>query len=152
MFSKKIAIGCDHAGLELKERIKDLLINLNFEPIDFGTYNESSVDYPDFGKKVSLSVSSGEVQMGILICGTGIGMSIVANKFPGIRAALCHDIYTAKMSRFHNDSNILILGGRVLDKKTAEDIVRVWIETPFEGGRHSERIDKITLIEEELKL
>ncbi|RME64609.1 MAG: ribose 5-phosphate isomerase B, partial [Nitrospirae bacterium] len=110
-----------------------------------------SVDYPDFAEKVSMAVSSGEVQRGILICGTGIGMSIVANKFPGVRATLCYDLYTARMAREHNDSNILVLGGRITAEEMAKQIVKVWIETPFEGGRHERRLLKIKTIEEKLK-
>ena len=105
----KIAIGCDHAGIELKQEIISLLNNLRIESIDFGTDRSESVDYPDFGEKVSRAVSKGEIEKGILICGTGIGMSIVANKFPGIRASLCNELFTARMSRLHNDANILVL-------------------------------------------
>ncbi len=145
-----IAIGSDHAGLELKEHLKELLRSLGFEPVDYGTKDDCSVDYPDFGEKVSSAVSSGEVSRGILICGTGLGMSIVANKFPGVRATLCHDEYTARMSREHNDSNILVLGGRVIEKDRAVNIVKIWLETPFEGGRHSRRLEKIKIIEQRL--
>lgn len=147
----KIAIGCDHAGVELKKEIISLLNNLRIESIDFGTDRAESVDYPDFGEKVSLAVSKGEIEKGILICGTGIGMSIVANKFPGIRASLCNELFTAKMSRLHNDANILVLGGRVVGSDLAKEIVRTWVSTPFEGERHCRRLDKITKIEENLK-
>ncbi|MCG2722891.1 MAG: ribose 5-phosphate isomerase B [Thermodesulfovibrionales bacterium] len=147
----KIAIGCDHAGVELKKEIISLLNNLQIESIDFGTDRSESVDYPDFGEKVSLAVSKGEIEKGILICGTGIGMSIVANKFPGIRASLCNELFTAKMSRLHNDANILVLGGRVVGSDLAKEIVRTWVSTPFEGERHCRRLDKITRIEENLK-
>jgi len=147
----KIAIGCDHAGVELKKEIISLLNNLRIESIDFGTDRAESVDYPDFGEKVSLAVSKGEIEKGILICGTGIGMSIVANKFPGIRASLCNELFTAKMSRLHNDANILVLGGRVVGSDLAKEIVRTWVSTPFEGERHCRRLDKITRIEENLK-
>ncbi|RMG75083.1 MAG: ribose 5-phosphate isomerase B [Nitrospirae bacterium] len=150
MSDNKIAIGCDHAGLELKEQLKSLLTSLGFEPVDYGTKDDCSVDYPDYGEKVSLAVSRGEFQRGILICGTGLGMSIVANKFPGVRATLCHDEYTARMSREHNNSNILVLGGRVLEKQTALNIVKVWLETPFEGGRHERRLEKISSIEQRI--
>ncbi|NWF76706.1 MAG: ribose 5-phosphate isomerase B [Nitrospirae bacterium] len=146
-----IAIGCDHAGIELKEEIISLLKNLNIEFIDFGTDTPGSVDYPDFGEKVSEAVSTGKIEKGILICGTGIGMSIVANKFPGIRASLCNELFTAKMSRLHNDANILVLGGRIVGKDLAKEIVRTWVNTPFEGNRHSRRLDKISKIEERLK-
>lgn len=146
-----IAIGCDHAGIELKEEIISLLKNLNIEFIDFGTDTSESVDYPDFGEKVSEAVSTGKIEKGILICGTGIGMSIVANKFPGIRASLCNELFTAKMSRLHNDANILVLGGRIVGKDLAKEIVRTWVNTPFEGNKHSRRLDKISKIEERLK-
>ena len=113
-----IAIGCDHAGVELKKEIISLLHELHIEYSDFGTDTPESVDYPDFGEKVSQAVASGKTEKGILICGTGIGMSIVANKFPGIRASLCNELFTAKMSRLHNDANILVLGGRVVGRES----------------------------------
>lgn len=146
-----IAIGCDHAGIELKEEIISLLKNLNIEFVDFGTDTPESVDYPDFGEKVSEAVSSGKNEKGILICGTGIGMSIVANKFPGIRASLCNELFTAKMSRMHNDANILVLGGRIVGKDLAKEIVRTWVSTSFEGNRHLRRLGKISKIEERFK-
>jgi len=141
------AIGCDHAGFELKQEILSLLEGLRIPVIDYGTDGNKSVDYPDYGEKVSQAVSSGNVERGILICGTGIGMSIVANKFPGVRASLCHDVFSARMSRLHNDANILVLGGRVIDKDSAKEIVRAWLDTSFEGDRHRRRLDKIVLIE-----
>jgi len=147
----KIGIGCDHAGLELKNEILSLLKDLGFECVDFGTDSPQSVDYPDFGEKVSEAVSSGGIERGILICGTGIGMSIVANKFSHVRASLCNELFTARMSRLHNDANILVLGGRIVGKDLAKEIVRTWISTPFEGERHSLRLKKITLIEDRLK-
>ena len=146
----KVAIGCDHAGLSLKKEITPVLDELGIEWVDYGTKDEISVDYPDFGERVAMAVSRGEVDRGILICGTGIGMSIVANKFPHIRAALCLNEYAAKMSRLHNDANILVLAGRILDGKQAKDIVRIWFTTDFEGGRHQRRLDKIRSIEEKL--
>jgi ribose 5-phosphate isomerase B len=146
-----IAIGCDHAGVELKKEIISLLVNLRIECVDFGTDTPESVDYPDFGEKVSQAVSSGKIEKGILICGTGIGMSIVANKFPGIRASLCNELFTARMSRLHNDANILVLGGRVVGIDLAKEIVKTWVSTPFEGERHCRRLDKISHIEERLK-
>jgi ribose 5-phosphate isomerase B len=144
----KVAIGADHAGLEMKKEIINLLIDLGYEYIDYGTETPESVDYPDFGEKVSADVSRGIVERGILICGTGIGMSIVANKFPHVRAALCNELFSAKMSRLHNDANILVLGGRIIGKDLAKEIVRTWMITPFEGGRHVNRLKKISLIEE----
>ena len=146
-----IAIGCDHAGVELKNELLSLLNNLRIPYIDYGTDSPESVDYPDFGEKVSDAVSSGKIKSGILICGTGIGMSIVANKFPGVRASLCNDLFTAKMSRLHNDANILVIGGRIVGKDLAKEIVKTWVSTPFEGDRHCRRLDKITKIEERLK-
>jgi ribose 5-phosphate isomerase B len=109
------------------------------------------VDYPDFGEKVSKDVSDKKIDRGILICGTGIGMSIVANKFPGVRASLCNELFTAKMSRLHNDANILVLGGRIVGKDLAKEIVKTWISTPFEGERHAKRLDKISHIEGRLQ-
>ncbi len=143
----KVAIGSDHAGIAMKNEIVPLLEELDIEWQDFGTKSEESCDYPDFGERVSEEVSKGSVDRGILICGTGIGMSIVANKFPGVRAALCSEDYSAKMSRLHNDANLLVLPGRIIDSKTAGDIVKVWFKTDFEGGRHQRRLDKITAIE-----
>jgi len=145
----KIGLACDHAGFELKEEIKTLLPSLGFEPVDFGTFNEESVDYPDYGVLVAEKVSKGELERGILICGTGIGMSIVANKFPRVRAALVHDLYSSRCSREHNDANILVIGGRVVGKDLAREIVKVWLTTPFAGGRHQRRVDKIEALEKE---
>ena len=144
----KIAIGSDHAGFGLKEEVRGLLSAGNLEVIDCGTDNTSSVDYPDFGEKASRMVSTGQVDRGILICGTGIGMSMVANKFPNVRAALCNDLFSAKMSRLHNDANVLVLGGRVIGKDLAAEIVRTWLDTPFEGDRHMRRLQKIKKIED----
>jgi len=143
----KVSIGCDHAGVALKNEILPILEELSVEYEDVGTNDMISVDYPDFGEKVSQAVSAGKVDRGILICGTGIGMSIVANKFPNVRAALCYNSYSAEMSRLHNDANILILPGRVIDGAKAREIVRIWFKTPFEGGRHQRRLDKIKAIE-----
>ncbi len=143
-----VAIGSDHAGVELKKELIALLNEMKIECLDFGTNGPQSVDYPDFGDKVSKEVSGGKVEKGILICGTGIGMSIVANKFPNIRASLCNDLFTARMSRLHNDANILVIGGRIVGKDLAKEIVRVWLTTEFEGGRHANRLNKIKLIEE----
>ncbi len=146
-----IAIGCDHAGIEIKQEIISLLKDLQIEYIDYGTNSSESVDYPDFGEKVAEAVSSGKIEKGILICGTGIGMSIVANKFPGIRASLCNELFTARMSRLHNDANILVLGGRIVGRDLAKEIVNTWINTPFEGERHCRRLEKIIRIENLLK-
>jgi ribose 5-phosphate isomerase B len=148
MDKEKIAIASDHGGFRLKEEIKKLLTDKWYEVVDFGTGNgEESVHYPIYGIKAARAVSEGEFKKAILVCGTGIGMSIVANKFPGVRGTLCHNLFTAKMSRQHNDSNLLILGGRILDPVDAEGIVKMWLETPFEGGRHQDRLNMITNIE-----
>ena len=146
----KIAIGSDHAGFGLKEDVLELLKGLNHEIVDCGTYSTESVDYPDFGEKVSKMVSAGEVERGILICGTGLGMSMVANKFPNVRAALCNDLFSARMSRLHNDANVLVLGGRIIGKDLASEIVSTWMSTAFEGDRHMRRLNKIKKIEETL--
>ena len=146
----KVAIGCDHAGIAMKKVVVPLLEELGVELEDFGTNSEESCDYPEYGEKVAEAVSSGGADKGILVCGTGIGMSIVANKFPGVRAALCSEDYSAKMSRLHNDSNLLVLPGRIIDRETAGVIVRTWFNTEFEGGRHQRRLDKISAIESKL--
>jgi len=143
----KIIIGSDHAGFALKEALKESFGGM----VDVGTYSEDSVDYPDFAAMVARAISSGEFEKGILICGSGVGMSIVANRFPGVRAALCTDTDTARMSRMHNDANILVLAGRHTDVETAIAIVKVWSDTEFEGGRHQRRLDKIKNIEGEDK-
>ncbi|TAK02683.1 MAG: ribose 5-phosphate isomerase B [Candidatus Manganitrophaceae bacterium] len=144
----KIAIASDHAGFGLKNRILRFLAEKKMEPLDLGANGRDSVDYPDYAIEVAESVSKGKLDRGILICGTGIGMSIAANKFPGVRAALCHNALTAEASRRHNDANILVLGERVLDEETAVQIVGIWLETEFEAGRHQRRLDKIRAIEE----
>ena len=146
----KIAIASDHAGRELKKEIVTFLKEKAMDVIDYGVDNPESVDYPDYGIKVAGAVSKGIVDMGILSCGTGIGMSIVANKFPNVRAALCTDIFTARMSRMHNDANVIVLGGRVIDKVIALSMVDAWLKTGFEGGRHQQRLDKIRNLEKEL--
>jgi ribose 5-phosphate isomerase B len=144
----RVAIGSDHAGFHLKRELKKILEELGHECIDFGPQTPESVDYPDFGEKVSEAVSSNKVDRGVLICGTGIGMSIVANKFPGIRASLCNDLYTARFSRLHNDANVLVIGGRIVGVDLAKEILKTWFTTEFEGGRHLRRIEKIKSIEE----
>ena len=146
-----IAIGSDHGGVVLKEAIKEFLQRRGLVVEDLGTSGQASVDYPDFGEKVSRLVSSGRADQGILVCGTGIGMSIVANKFPGVRAALINDEFTARMSKEHNNANILVLGGRVVDVPEALRMVAIWLDTAFEAGRHQQRLDKIAQIEDELR-
>lgn len=142
-----IAIGCDHGGYNLKKHIIQYLEEKNISYKDFGCYSCDSVDYPDYAQKVAEAVASGEFEKGILICGTGIGISIAANKVPGIRAALCHDCFSAEATRQHNDSNILTMGERVVGPGLAVKIVDIWLNTEFQGGRHANRIDKITEIE-----
>lgn len=143
----KIGLACDHGGFELKEEIKAFLKSINQDLIDLGTFSEVPVDYPDYAMLVAEKVSRGELERGILICGTGIGMSIVANKFRGVRAALVNDLYSSRFSREHTNANVLILGGRIVGKGLAKEIVRIWLTTPFEGGRHQRRLEKIEAIE-----
>ncbi len=138
---KEIIIGSDHGGFSLKETVKSVLEELSFTITDVGCFDTTSVHYPEIGINVSKEVASGKFARGILICGTGIGMSIIANRFKKIRATLCNDHLTAKFSREHNDSNILVLGGRVLGEETAIDILKTWLNTEFNGGRHLERIN-----------
>jgi ribose 5-phosphate isomerase B len=144
----KIAIASDHAGFKLKEEITLFFKEVGLTIEDKGTFSEDSCDYPDFALKLAQEVADGKAEKGIFICGTGIGGSITANKVKGIRAALCHDEFTAKMSREHNDSNILCLGSRVLTKDKAFRIVDIWLKTKFAGDRHQRRIDLISKIEE----
>ena len=149
---KAFVVGSDHGGLEVKAAVIALLKQRGAEVVDAGTEGPASVDYPDFGVKVAGMVSRGEAEQGILVCGTGIGMSIVANKFPGVRAALVTDEFMARMSREHNNANVLVLGGRVVDVPTAERLVTAWLDATFEGGRHQGRLDKIAALERELGL
>ena len=145
-----IAVGCDHGGVELKEFLIGVLRARGAGVRDFGTHGGESVDYPDLGRAVSELVSSGEAERGLLICTSGIGMSIVANKFPGVRAALVRDLDGALSSREHNDANVLVLSGAKTERPLAEQIVEAWLSTPFAGGRHQRRIDKISQIEDEI--
>jgi len=149
---EKIPIGSDHAGFKIKKELVEYLKELGYEPEDVGTNSPESADYPDYARVVAEKVSSGERKRGVLICGTGIGMSITANKFPGVRAALCMNEYMAKVARSHNDSNILALGGRVLDEDQARAILKKWLETKFEGGRHARRLAKITSLEKNVNV
>jgi len=145
----QIGLACDHGGFELKEDLKNYIKSLGFEPVDLGTFSEESVDYPDYGILVAEKVSKGELEKGILICGTGIGMSIVANKFPRVRAALANDLYSSRFSREHTDANILVIGGRVVGRALAKEIVKVWLDTAFAGGRHKRRVEKIEALEKQ---
>ena len=148
---EKIAIASDHAGAELKEDIKIFLKKRGCDVLDMGSSGNESVDYPDYGIPVAEKVSNGELKKAILICGTGIGMSIVANKFPNVRAALVNDVYAARMAKEHNDANILVIGGRIAGKGLAQEMVKTWLDAKFEGGRHQRRLDKIKEIEKGMK-
>jgi len=152
MSADPIIIGSDHAGVALKEGLKPYLEQRGLAVTDMGmaTATTDPVDYPDIGCQVAAGVSSGAFSRGILICGSGVGMTIVANKYPGIRAALCLDEETAQLSRLHNDTNILCLAGRKTDSEKARKIIDVWLNTPFEGGRHNRRIEKIREIEKQI--
>ena len=143
----KIAIGADHGGFQLKEAIKAWLLERGHDVEDKGTHDEASCDYPDYGRAVALEVARETVDRGILVCGTGIGISMSANKVKGVRAALCSDTFSARMSRLHNDANVLAMGQRVIGAGLALDIVEIWLDTPFEGGRHAGRVEKIMKIE-----
>ena len=141
-----VIIGCDHAAIQLKLAVKEHLQRKAIAVEDVGTHSEESVDYPDYGIKVASAVSSGRYTRGILLCGTGLGMSMVANRFKNVRAALCAEPFSARLSRQHNDSNLLVLGGRVVGDVMAMEIVDAWLNTDFEGGRHQCRIDKFNLL------
>lgn len=138
-----VALGCDHAGFPLKDVVRRYLEAQGLEVLDVGCPSEASVDYPVFGAEVARRIASGQAERGIIICGSGVGMSMVANRFRGVRAALANDLYTAQMSRRHNDANVLCLGSRIVGPGLALEIVRAFIETPFEGGRHKRRVDMI---------
>lgn len=141
----RVAIGSDHAGFEMKESLKEYVKSLGHEVEDFGAPSSDPVDYPDIGYCVAKDVASGRFERGVLICGTGIGMSIVANKVPGVRAALAGDVETARLAREHNDANVLTLGARLIRLELAREIVRIFLETGFAGGRHARRVEKIAL-------
>jgi ribose 5-phosphate isomerase B len=143
-----MALGADHAGWQLKEEIKAWLLTRNVELMDFGTHSPDPVDYPDYAAQVGEAVASGKADRGILICGTGIGMAMTANKVPGVRAAFCPDLFTARMSREHNDANVLALGGRLTGRELALEIVEMWLRAGFQGGRHSRRVGKIAELEQ----
>jgi ribose 5-phosphate isomerase B len=143
----KIAIGSDHRGIQQRGWVSAAIKSQGHSVSDQGTFCETSVDYPDLAALVALQVSSGKSDRGVLLCGTGIGVSIAANKIPGIRAAVCHDLHTAEMSRRHNDANVLCLSADSLDQTHVESIVSLWLATPFDGGRHQQRINKIALLE-----
>ncbi|MBQ9715428.1 MAG: ribose 5-phosphate isomerase B [Clostridia bacterium] len=146
---EKIVIGCDHAAVQMKNNVINHLKSRGFDVIDVGTYSEESCDYPDYAYAAAKKVATGEVEKGILICGTGIGMSIAANKVKGIRCALCDNLFSAEMTRRHNDSNMLSMGARVISNQLALKIVDMFLDTPFEGGRHQRRVEKLMAIENE---
>ena len=143
----KVALGCDHNGLDMKGHLVSLLKEMGYEYQDFGCYDTGSVDYPDVALVVAQAVGDNRFDRGMLICGTGIGMSITANKVPGVRAALCHDAFSARRAREHIDANVLCLGGQAIEHDTARDIVRAYLEAQFEGGRHARRVEKISALE-----
>lgn len=144
----KIAFGCDHGGYDLKEDVIAFLKSRDIEVLDFGTHSTESVDYPNYGKAVGEAVQSEEADLGIVICGTGIGISLAANKVDGIRAAVVSDTFSARMARMHNNANVLAFGSRVVGKGLAIDLVKAWLDSSFEGGRHKRRVDKIMAIED----
>ncbi|MCD7950818.1 MAG: ribose 5-phosphate isomerase B [Erysipelotrichaceae bacterium] len=145
----KIAVACDHGGFRLKNVLIQELQNQGYEVVDFGTYNEDSCDYPDYAVKAARAVASGDCEKGVVVCGTGIGVSITCNKVHGIRCALCHDVFSAKATRAHNDANMLAMGQRVIGEGLAVEILNAWLNTEFEGGRHVQRIEKMMKIEGE---
>lgn len=145
----KLAIATDHAGFEFKEGLKAFLTKSGHEVEDLGTHDKNSCDYPDYAAKLGRRVAGGGAPFGILICGSGIGMSIAANKVPGVRAALCHDLYTARMARMHNDANVLVLPSRLLALAISEEMTELFLTTPFEGGRHQVRVEKMMRLDSE---
>jgi ribose 5-phosphate isomerase B len=144
----RIAVGGDHRGYSIRSKVIDLLKRLGHDVVDVGTYSNQAVDYPDIAASVASKVSCGEVERGILVCGTGLGMCIAANKFAGVRAAPCHDDLTAEMSRRHNDLNVLCLSADLLGERLIDRMVELWLTTPFEGGRHARRIEQIKKLEQ----
>jgi len=147
----KIVLGSDHAGFELKADLRAYLIEQDIAICDVGVAGETPADYPEIARAVAEKISRREFERGILVCGSGIGMSIVANRFPGVRAALCHDLYTARMSREHNDANLLVLGGRLIGKGLAREMIKVWLESIFQGGHHQRRLDQIESLDQEMR-
>jgi len=143
-----VALGADHAGFPLKEDLKTWLIARGYDVVDLGTQSAESVDYPDFAVGVGSAITAGKAHRGVLVCGTGIGMAMAANKVPGVRAAACSDAYTARMSREHNDANILALGARITSREAAIEIVEIWLGAEFAGGRHARRVEKIVALDE----
>jgi ribose 5-phosphate isomerase B len=147
----RIAVGTDHRGFSIREKVIESLKKRGQEVQDFGTFSPDAVDYPDIAEQVAQRVSRGEVDRGVLVCGTGLGMCIAANKFPGVRATPCHDDLTAELSRRHNDSNVLCLSADLLGERLIDRMIDVWLNTPFEGGRHARRVDKISDLERRME-
>jgi len=147
----RIAVGTDHRGFEIHAKVVELVKRLGHEVVDVGTFSPDAVDYPDIAAAVAWKVSRAEVDRGILVCGTGLGMCIAANKVPGVRAAPCHDDITAEMSRRHNDSNVLCLSADLLGERLIDRMIELWLVTPFEGGRHARRVDKISALERQVE-
>ena len=145
VISQSILIASDHGGLELKTLLKTTLEKGGYQVLDLGTHDEQSVDYPDFAVELAQALKDGRAERGVLVCGTGIGISIAANRFAHVRAALVHDAFTAKMARAHNDANVLVLGGRVIGAEVAKDCLDLFLNTPFEGGRHARRVEKLSM-------
>lgn len=145
----KVAVACDHGGFRLKNVLMEEMKRQGIEVVDFGTYNEESCDYPDFAAPAAKAVAKGECDKGVLVCGTGIGVSMTANKVKGIRCALCHDVFSAKATRAHNDTNVLAMGQRVIGEGLAIEILNAWLHTEFEGDRHIRRIQKVMDLEKE---
>jgi ribose 5-phosphate isomerase B len=144
----KIALGADHAGFALKDKVREYLAKKGYEVEDHGTNSANSVDYPDFAERVAKRVSSKSVDFGVLVCGTGLGMELAANKVPGIRATPCNDTLSAHFARSHNNANVLTMGSRIIDEATAQKILDTWFSTAFEGGRHERRVEKIAAIDQ----
>lgn len=147
----RIAVGSDHAGFDLKEKVRQYLADQGFDVEDLGTHSAASVDYPDFAQKVGECVAAKQADFGVVVCGTGLGVAISANKVRGIRAAPCNDTLSARFARSHNDANVLTMGGRLMDEATAHKILDTFFSTPFEGGRHKRRVDKMTAIENQYR-
>lgn len=141
--AETVALASDHAGFELKEALERALEQRGLEPLDLGTHDGGSVDYPDFAAKVARALAEGRAARGVLVCGSGIGISIAANRHPHVRAALCHDVTTARLARAHNDANVLVLGSRIVGPAVAEECLAAFLDTPFEGGRHARRVEKL---------
>jgi len=140
----RIAIASDHAGFSLKEILRDELEAGDFEVDDLGTYAEESVDYPDFAEAVAMAIKNGSAERGVLVCGTGIGIAMAANRFSWVRAGVCHDATSARLTRAHNDANVIAMGARLIGSETAKDCLKVFLETAYEGGRHARRVDKLS--------